>query len=820
MMPGHEGGEHGAHRPKHGTEPTTLRDTRAQEDHTNDATTKSPTEMQEGYFTATDPHADGPHDADTAVAVDAPRLPVTLGDYEVLQELGRGGMGLVYRARQRSADRMVALKVIGAECLDHVLAEECHVVERFRTEAKAAAQLDHPNIVTVYEVGESGGQHFFSMQYVEGDSLSGLLADGPLDHRQAARYLEPVARAVHHAHIHGILHRDLKPQNILVDGESDVPLVADFGLAKLLERDQGLTMQGQAVGTPQYMSPEQSRDAARVTTASDVYSLGATLYHLLTGRPPFHTPTLLETLRQIQEEDPVSPRRLNSAIDRDLETICLKCLEKDPARRYGSAALLADELHRYLSGEPVQARRLGPLRRTWRWCRRKPMLAGLWAFAVTSLLATVVGITVGLVRARTAEERERLGYQYARNAVNELFTEVSENTLLNQPGMQPLRETLLKRALAHYERFLELRSDDPRVRDEIAQTHFRIGRIVQDLKSCEAARPYYETALSMQRELVAEDETSVDRSEALGDTLNALGWVYFNRGKIDSARRYYLESARLRDGLAEQFPTDPSYRRKQANTYMNLGWAEQQRGKLGEAQRLMNAAQSIRRDMVVGHGTAQNLRDLAVGYYSLADLAYARGDPKAARDVLHDNAIPTFARLLASSEKVIEDRYRLALCYRLLGDTEGALTSEEDGPQQAALKAFLEARSMFERLVEQNAEVVKYQMQCAAVHNGIALLELRQGRAVQALESFRRAESLLTALVREHPRVMEYSRELAMTLGLLANVRLERGEAQPAQEALDRSIRVLQAMGSEDPRDREALEKAQRLRRALSRAQQ
>jgi len=814
-MKEHEEGHHDSDRPEDHTAPTTLDRDGIQVDQVNDAATDSSIVTRQGFFTATKPVVDAPGDMQTTDAVDAAKLPAVLGDYELLEEIGRGGMGLVYRARQRSADRIVALKVIRSESLDSVSGAGLRSVERFLTEARAAAQLEHPNIVTVYEVGEVGGQHFFSMQYVEGKNLADLLMDGLFDVRQAARYMGPVARAVHQAHIHGILHRDLKPQNILVDAHSDTPLVADFGLAKLLQRDQELTMQGQAFGTPQYMSPEQSRDAARVTTASDVYSLGATFYHLLTGQAPFRAPTLLETLRQIQDKDPVSPRHLNPAIDRDLETICLKCLQKDPASRYGSADLLADELHRYLNGEPIQARPLGPVGRTWRWCRRNPTLAGLWAFAVASLLVIVVGITVGFFRAKAAEERERLGYQYARNVVNELFTEVSENTLLNQPGMQPLREKLLKRALAHYEQFLELRSDDPRIRDEIARTHFRIGRIVQDLKCCDDARPYYEIALGMQRELVAEDETSANRSAALGDTLNALGWVHSNTERIDLAREYYLESARLRDGLAERFPTGPHYRRKLANTYMNLGRVEQQRGQFDEAQRLMNAAQSIRRDIVARHRTPQILRDLAAGYFNLAELLFARDDLRTAREVLNEGAIPTSERLLGSDEKVIEDRFRLALCYRRLGDIESVLMSEDSKSQQAARAAFIEALSMFDRLVEQNPDVDKYQMQRAAVHNSIALLELDRGRIPEALESFGHAESLLTALVREHPQVAQYSRELATTLGVVANVRLERGELQLAQDALERTIEMLEAMDSEDPRDQTALADAKRLRQSL-----
>ncbi|MHC4178895.1 MAG: serine/threonine-protein kinase, partial [Planctomycetota bacterium] len=304
------------------------------------------------------------------------------GNYESLEEIGRGGMGVVYRARQRSANRTVALKVIRRDRLE-ALPRDTHTsaLERFRQEAQAAARLEHENIVTVYEVGEVDRQPFFSMRYVDGQSLSQILREGPMGNRQAAGYLEPVARALHEAHSLGILHRDLKPQNILVDKKTDRALVADFGLAKLTEGQEELTREGEVMGTPPYMSPEQAKDSARVTAQTDVYALGATLYHVLTGRPPFQAANPLETLRQVIDEEAAPPRQLNPSIDRDLETVCLKCLEKEPTRRYDSAHALADDLRRYLNGEPILARPIGVFGRVVRWRRRKPALATAIAVA-------------------------------------------------------------------------------------------------------------------------------------------------------------------------------------------------------------------------------------------------------------------------------------------------------------------------------------------------------------------------------------------------------------------------------------------------------
>jgi len=333
-----------------------------------------------------------------------------LGDYELLDKLGAGGMGVVYRARQRSANRLVALKVIRPDRLAELAPDtRAETLQRFLTEAQAAARLEHDHIVTVYDVGEANGQPFYSMRYVEGRSLSEILRDGPLDNRRAATFLEPVARAVHYAHEHGILHRDVKPRNILLDS-SDRPYVADFGLAKLTEGTSDVTRTGQIMGTPEYMSPEQAQDASRATAASDVYSLGATLYDLLTGRPPFRAATPVETLRQVIEQDPVAPRQLNPGIDRDMETITLKSLQKESTRRYATADALADDLLRYLNGEPIQARPVGSMERLWRWCRRKPALASLAAALLGALTIGFLAINHqrqkaewNLIRAKTQE---------------------------------------------------------------------------------------------------------------------------------------------------------------------------------------------------------------------------------------------------------------------------------------------------------------------------------------------------------------------------------------------------------------------------------
>jgi predicted Ser/Thr protein kinase len=303
------------------------------------------------------------------------------GDYELLEEIARGGMGIVWKARQTSLRRDVALKMIRAGALAGP--DEVH---RFLREAEAAANLQHPNIVAIHEVGEHGGQHYFSMDYVAGRDLGTLVKDGPLSPQAAARYVKIIAEAVHFAHQHGTLHRDLKPQNVLIDA-ADQPRITDFGLAKFMNQDSRMTQSGAVMGTPSYMSPEQAAGRqADIGPASDVYSLGAMLYELLTGRPPFRGSTPMATLLEVLEAEPAAPRRLKADIPLDLETICLKCLEKSPSARYPTARALAEELDRFLKGEPIQARPASAIRKTVSWARRHPgTLAALAALVMVTL---------------------------------------------------------------------------------------------------------------------------------------------------------------------------------------------------------------------------------------------------------------------------------------------------------------------------------------------------------------------------------------------------------------------------------------------------
>lgn len=408
------------------------------------ATTKSD---ENGLSTTTADIRRAQHAGDAvASTIDAPPTDRTIdsltpghtsGDYEILSELGAGGMGVVYKARQRSLKRLVALKTIRAG--EFANADQ---ILRFQAEAQSVARLNHPGIVPVYEVGIYRGLHFFSMQYLPGGSLSDRLKEGPLPARDGAVIVRQVAEAVQAAHDQQLIHRDLKPGNILLD-EQGVPRVTDFGLAKQLDGDQGLTQTGDVMGTPSYMAPEQAQGQLdQIGSPTDVYALGAILYHILTGRPPFQGATKIETLRQVVEQEPAPPRQLNSAIPRDLETIALKCLRKEADKRYATSAELAADLGRWLENKPIVARPVSFTEKSWLWCKRRPTVAASIGIVLAVLLGSGIGVAAirGAAAKRQTETEVTASREKAATAVQAHFVAPATAVPYTLELLKPLQE--------------------------------------------------------------------------------------------------------------------------------------------------------------------------------------------------------------------------------------------------------------------------------------------------------------------------------------------------------------------------------------------
>jgi len=682
-------------------------------------------------------------------------IPQVVGDYELLAELGRGGMGIVYRARQRSVNRIVALKVIRPDRLASMsLATKQKIIERFRTEAEAAARINHDHLVTVYEVGCEAGCHFFSMQYVEGNSLSDKTRRNLADNREAAAWIEPVCRAVDAVHRNGILHRDLKPQNILFENATGRTLLTDFGLAKLADDEDGITQTGDAVGTPSYMSPEQFEDASSVGVGTDIYGLGATLYYLLSGRPPFQASSAALTMKQVVGTEPVPLRQINPAVDRDLETICMKCLDKSSARRYDTAAALADELKRYLEGQPILARPVSIPEKMFRWCRRNPLVASLIGATFAAVVFGVVALGVSNVRTEAARQRSEESFQEAMSAVNDLFTRVSEERLLNEPGLQPVRRDLLQRAREYYERFLQRRSNDSALKNELAATQFKVGLIVEELESPEAALIWFAKARDQQKPQVGAQPDSVEDARALSNSLMAMGRVSAKLGKLDEANEFFTDAEKLRGSLLEKTKdVDAKFelQRLFANCRMNLGLVERQRQNLDQARMLYLEAQDQRRQALPTKPKDRAMRrDLAKGFYNLGNLAIDCSDEIALRENI-DEAIKHLEELLAENPRDLDDQYLLSLCYRLRADLFAALAPRDPQFGPAAIDDYSTAARLVQKLSDLNPSVTKYLRELVRLSINLGQLTAQQKQTEDAVAHFRRALALLEQLVKQSP---------------------------------------------------------------------
>ncbi len=658
-------------------------------------------------------------------------------------------------------------------------------IDRFYAEAEAAAQLRHPNIVGIHEVGECDGQHFFSMEYIQGRSLDKLVREHPLPPRTAAKLVGTISEAMDYAHEEGVLHRDLKPSNVIVD-ESDEPLVMDFGLAKRTAAQSQITVAGTILGTPSYMPPEQAMGQLdKITVRSDVYSLGAILYELVTGKPPFAAANPWETIKQVIMKEPVSPRMLNSSVPVDLETICLKCLHKDSERRYASARALADELHRFLAGEPILARPIGLVERSVRWCYRNP-----WpTVALAVLLFAVAGTTAGFYKARIAQQQAETSRDQLLAAINELFTAWGDVTLLNEPGFEDVRAQLLTTASGLYQQMGDQLGDDPKIQQELGVSYFRLGRMMFHLRSYDDARHSLEAALQIQRKLVESQPESEQRLVALGDSLNLFGSLLEVtstgagealsdvRSGLEQAEAIYDEAIAVRTDLVNAHSTQPAYARQLLNTKMNRATVRQRTGDLladsekveeaevyyQEARSRLEEVQQGRRELLdkLDRRAAEHqhlVHDLAQGYYNIANVTWWLGDIDATQQHV-DSAVAEFDSLLADDPNHLQNQYDQALCLMLGGDaTSELMHSLTDEQQQEhhqlyakTLQSYERARTTLDKLVQGSSTVPKYKRALAQVHIRLGDLHILTQRDQQALAAFQSAADLLAPLVDEFP---------------------------------------------------------------------
>jgi serine/threonine protein kinase len=666
-----------------------------------------------------------------------------IAGYELLEDLGRGGMGVVYKARQLRPDRLVALKMLQSGAL-----ADAEDLERFRLDSETIARLEHPNIVKVFDVGlQRDGLPYFTMEYIEGGSLRRRLGGTALSGREAAQLVAALADAAHFAHGRGIVHRDLKPDNILVPGPADlpagkwVPRLTDFGLAKRLG-EEGQTKTGQIMGTPSYLSPEQARGGS-VDARSDIYSLGAILYELLTGRPPFRAATLAEALAFVEAE-PLRPSRLQPQLDRDVETICLKCLEKDPARRYPDAAELAADLHRYLSHEPIRARPASPWRRGWKWSRRHPTTAA------SAILIALAALTLGLMAYRhdrnlrevndqLSRQRDRAGerFGFACKAMETMIDDLNAQAL--EPAPVPLSRTtckLLDNALEFYDRFLRDDGDPPNS-FEVARTYARMAEIHCLLQDSQHPRDHRQQAEDLYKEAQRRLETrgvspagEAERLRELARTLNGLSLLYHKSGRQKPAVETIQQAIDICRKLFEESGNSPDAR-KWARRLDTLGYILETAREPEQAERRLKQAQEVYREEVA------LLRQLC-------DPARA-----GAADIETEDRMELAGRL-----------FRLGQIARQLGDHQQAVIDLEGCSE--VLRAILKEEP---RAVDVLEELVRVQTDLGRILQSTDPPELEQ-----AERAYREAHKEAQGLIADHPDEESYEEKRSVSRKQLLEV--------------------------------------------------
>jgi tetratricopeptide (TPR) repeat protein len=685
--------------------------------------------------------------------------------YEILDEIGRGGMGVVYKARQVALNRVVALKMILHA--DHAGDDER---QRFMGEAEAIAMVKHPGIVQIHDFGSHEGLPFFALEFCPGGSLHQKLARTPLPPAEAARVVEAIARAIGAAHQAGVLHRDLKPGNVLID-EQGAPRVTDFGLARRVEGGTDLTQTGAVVGTPAYMAPEQARGEKGITAAADVYSLGAILYECLTGRPPFKAATTLETLQQVVSQEPVSPRQLNRGVPRDLETITLKCLSKAPNRRYASAEALAGDLKRYLNGEPVTAQPPSVLYLAGKFALRHRAPLATAAAALVLLVAGTALAFVQIVKERNdaidarnrADEEERkkgLALQVSeanrklaekrfnekRQAMDDMLAQFSEKGLSGMPGTQQIRKVMFERGVGLYEGIFREKRDDLAVQLSLADRYAELGRLQSEIGTLDKALAPLKKAEKVLRGLVAGEPRNPRYRYKLGVILYEIGYCSWQHRKPEVGLPPQREAIGI---LAKLSASDPK----------NFDWALQ----LAQARTRLAASLTGR--------TKERLGLERLAWESLDKLVEQRPGHTQAAIALARIAINRGSRALATR------KYR------------------------EAERFFTQARRLAQRALaaDPNDPVIVTNLKFALV--GLSGVYGETNRAAKGIQMLGGVVEDLDKLATANPDVLSYQQSLVWAHDEAQKLYQRIGEREKATASLQEIVRICDALAQRDPQN-------------------
>jgi eukaryotic-like serine/threonine-protein kinase len=751
----------------------------------------------------------------------------TLGEYRIVRPLARGGMGVVYEAVQATLGRRVAVKVLpfGAAIDPRRLA-------RFRIESQAAALLQHPHIIPVYSVGTEGGVHYYAMQLIEGMTVAELIAElrrGELVSsaipgatgngeklssilssmsarsgacwREATRLGAQAALALEHAHQHGVLHRDVKPSNLMVDDTGHL-WVGDFGLARF-QGEESLTSSGDILGTLRYMSPEQALATRNVVDQrSDVYSLGATLYELLTLRPPFDGSSSQDLLRRIAQDEPRRPRAIKPEIPLDLETIVLKAMSKEPVSRYATARELADDLSRFASDQPIEARRPGPLERLTRFARKHTAAA---LVAVPLLLVIVAGLVIGFVmvlakqsqilkqraeiaqqkiKAEQAHANARRQRDEARRAVDEMYTMVAKDWLRNQPKLQPLQRIFLEKARAYYEEFAGDDDSDPAFRIAAAWASVRLAHIERELGKLDACERHYRQAIDKLEVIAAVPPTVREVLDALVTSYSGLGLLLEDTGRRNESKQAYRRAAGLERQNLLCIPETAANASLLAARYQLLGGMLDRDAQYQDAERAFKKAIALRTENAQPEPARQ-----ANTLSSLASALDHEGKRAEAERLFHQ-AIELYDALLEREPSVPQYRGELAETLFKFGTF---LSSKS----QNAEPVYRRAIGAFEKLMADAPEISEYRIQLAGATIKLANLCFDAERHREAEQAARQAVILLEVSVEQSPNHLGAHEMLAGAVTLLAYIHVKSGETSIALAEAQRGWTLYQKLRSD-----------------------
>ena len=712
--------------------------------------------------------------------------PIVIGRYELLERVGEGAFGFVYRARDPKLDRDVAVKLPRSH--QFLMPEES---ERFLRESRNAAQLDHPGIVKVFDTGKHDDLPYIVSEFVDGQPLSDVLKEEPdLGFRQAARTVLQVAVAVAHAHERGVIHRDLKPANIMTNQDTDGDLVLqvmDFGLARRDQSDTTVTMEGQAVGTPAYMSPEQARgDLTNVGVQSDVYSMGVLLFELLCGEVPFRGNVQM-LIQQVINDDPPSPARFRNRIPRDLETICMKAIAREPSDRYDSAESFADDLERWLKDEPIKARRIGYVGRTTRWCRRRPAVATLLAGLALSVVVGVSGITWQWQQAETARNRSEADLRDALESVDRVLGHLGSDTLADIPQAKQLRVNVLNDALEFFERFRNRNPEDPRIAMQVADAHYQVARIQNALGRREEAREAFEAATKGYDEL---KKSAPDRTKWLSAASAAhAGFAGFLRAeRSELALTHQETTVALRKLLHEENPKSGKHAAKYASARADLARTLRVHGTICAEY---NAAIEQLRVLEQTRDAIGYKRDLARVLNNYA-IYVARKGQHGSAERYREEAIALYEQVIAKDPNSESKRAMYASC---------CLQLVESLRQESRLKAAVEyqqkAVRTYQSLTEDFPATPRHRERFAAVLEEVASLAKVQKRLEDAAAANTDAIRQWETLVAMFPSKISYQQKLSRSLGRLSDALVATNRKPDAEDRMRQRVKLCQALAAE-----------------------